>query len=342
MTGGGGDRRKLEPDIHTLRAGGLGWVGLALCLAWGAWGYFTAEDPDAVVDTVVPMITGTKPTSIAKALRDARVGHADALAALAVPATRIVPSRVVLDALPVGSSRFGGTADVPADFVWPMRAGRALTFLAQINLSDVKSTELLARGWLLFFYDVEQQPWGYKPEDLDGAAVRFVDVDVAQLVRREHPVVSDLARPSVPHTLAFTAEINMADPWDRLVEDIGQMSNQEADAYNAIADAVAGGNADGTYHHLLGHPQLIQNDMRGEAQLVANGIDCGGPEGYASPRAMELLRTAGRDWQLLLQLDSNEAGGWMWGDTGRIYFWIRRSDLEAARFDRVSLILQCG
>jgi uncharacterized protein YwqG len=44
---------------------------------------------------------------------------------------------------------------------------------------------------------------------------------------------------------------------------------------------------------------------------------------------------------LLLQIDSDDAIGWTWGDAGRLYFWIRKQDLAARRFDRVWTILQC-
>ena len=32
----------------------------------------------------------------------------------------------------------------------------------------------------------------------------------------------------------------------------------------------------------------------------------------------------------------------MFGDCGYIYFWIRKEDLAARRFDKCWLILQCG
>lgn len=96
-------------------------------------------------------------------------------------------------------------------------------------------------------------------------------------------------------------------------------------------------------HHLLGHPQQIQGDMRCECQLVAHGIDAGHPDAFKTDRARELMRTAAADWQLLLQLDSDEKGpGWQWSDDGRIYYWIRRADLAAGAFDRAWVILQCG
>ena len=46
-------------------------------------------------------------------------------------------------------------------------------------------------------------------------------------------------------------------------------------------------------------------------------------------------------FQLLLQVDSDVHTGMVWGDEGRIYFWIHEADLREKRFDRVWLRLQC-
>jgi len=112
------------------------------------------------------------------------------------------------------------------------------------------------------------------------------------------------------------------------------------DEYRALSDELtkSGGL---THHHLLGHPQLIQNPMELECQLASNGIYCGGPSGYQGERA-KALEAGASDWRLLLQIDTDEEGpGWMWGDVGRIYFWVKQQDLKALRFDDAWLIFQC-
>jgi uncharacterized protein YwqG len=81
--------------------------------------------------------------------------------------------------------------------------------------------------------------------------------------------------------------------------------------------------------------------MELECQLASNGINCGGPP-TGPDDEVRRLKEGAREWQLLLQVDTDEAGpGWMWGDVGRIYFWIKRPDLASLRFDDGWLILQC-
>jgi uncharacterized protein YwqG len=43
----------------------------------------------------------------------------------------------------------------------------------------------------------------------------------------------------------------------------------------------------------------------------------------------------------LLQLDSDEEAGMMWGDRGMLYFWIPEEALAPRRFGEVWTILQC-
>jgi uncharacterized protein DUF1963 len=92
-------------------------------------------------------------------------------------------------------------------------------------------------------------------------------------------------------------------------------------------------------HKLLGFADTIQGPMDLEVELVTNGIYCGDPKGYADPRAKELEKNQ-KQWRLLFQLDSDEAATMMWGDLGRLYFWIREGDLQEQRFDRTWTILQ--
>ena len=64
---------------------------------------------------------------------------------------------------------------------------------------------------------------------------------------------------------------------------------------------------------------------------------------YAVPGFRKGIEAYADDWTLLFQLDTVEQEGFslMFGDGGRIYFYIRKEDLRAKRFDRIWLVLQC-
>ncbi len=74
--------------------------------------------------------------------------------------------------------------------------------------------------------------------------------------------------------------------------------------------------------------------MRLECQLASNGVT-----DIDDPRAAALSKGA-MDWQLLLQVDTDDTIGMRWGNTGMLYYWISLADLQARRFDSTWLVLQ--
>jgi hypothetical protein len=95
------------------------------------------------------------------------------------------------------------------------------------------------------------------------------------------------------------------------------------------------------HHQVLGYPSPVQNaDMEEECQLASNGVYVGNPEGYKDPR-VPALKAGATDWKLLLQLDTDDDIGWMWGDVGTLYFWVRESDARCGDFSKVWMIFQC-
>ncbi len=108
-------------------------------------------------------------------------------------------------------------------------------------------------------------------------------------------------------------------------------TDEESDAWN-----------EDIRHKLLGHSDNIQGDMELECQLVSHGEYCGdSDDAYESERGKALAPGAA-DWVLLLQIDSDEDNcDMMWGDSGRLYLWIRQDDLAARAFGKSWLVLQC-
>jgi len=61
------------------------------------------------------------------------------------------------------------------------------------------------------------------------------------------------------------------------------------------------------------------------------------------PIVNEKVVKSALNWRMLLQIDSEEEKtGIMFGDVGRVYFWIREDDLAAQCFDRVVCEIQCS
>ncbi|WP_438445399.1 YwqG family protein [Gorillibacterium sp. sgz5001074] len=244
--------------------------------------------------------------------------------------------------IPAAHSKIGGRPDLPPSAEWPAYEGRPLHFIAQVNLEQLgcEPPELPRKGMLSFFYDALEQPWGFDPADRGRWKVQYFE-SLTDLVRREEPEelveqgtfgAARIGRCSVQTTLPdYESFCLRSMDW----------SPEQRERYLQLAEEVGEYNrTTSVTHQLLGHPGLIQGDMQLECQLASNGLYCGDGSGYRDPRRAELEAGAAA-WRLLLQVDSEEEAGMMWGDSGRLYFWIREEDLRERQFDRVWLSLQC-
>jgi len=246
--------------------------------------------------------------------------------------------------LPNSRSKFGGDPFLPANFLWPSSKDRELDFLLQVDLSEIASldseNQLPKSGLLTFFYDVENQPWGFDPADADAhRVVYFAD---QPFTRRNAPSSCVI---SPEFNLIFNPWTTFPDPdswavtqfqnknhWNK--EEIRQYRHYYYDLLEQDDKIMK------SHHWLLGNSMNVQNDMQLEAQLVSNGLYCGDSTGYNDPRRKE-LEPGAADWQLLMQLDSDETADVMWGDVGILYFWIRKNDLANLDFSKTWMDLQC-
>lgn len=265
------------------------------------------------------------------------------------PSLRLRSEKIAQGKQAVASSRMGGLPDLPSEWQWPRWDGydhpnqylkkepTPLSFICQLNLAELpwRPAGIPETGILYFFFDTLNQPWGFDPKDKEGFRVLYFDGPSDRLTTTSAPedLIDDCVFASC--SLTATPEIMLPDWLDHLDID------EDGDNYQELLDQMIG-SAGGVHHRFLGHPQSIQGDMQLECQLVSNGLYCGDPSGYNDPRA-ESLREGAKDWQLLLQIDSDEENpGWMWGDCGRIYFWIHRDDLIDRAFENAWMCLQCS
>jgi uncharacterized protein YwqG len=264
--------------------------------------------------------------------------YADSLCAAALPGIRLLADSQA-DAAIVGTSRLGGSPDLPAGLSWPVNGhGTPLSFIAQLDLAEISAHDtegiLPGNGLLSFFYEAAtQMACGFDPADHGAWAV----IHTAGGTTVEPRQVPD----GVPAPGRFPAvglrphlELTFA-PWESFLVERLDMTGDEGFAYAEMLPP-----AGGTTHRLLGHPDPLQGDMQLECQLVTHGLYCGDESGYRDPRAARLAPGAA-DWRLLFQVDSQDEAAMMWGDVGRLYYWIKKDDLIARNWDQTWLILQC-
>jgi uncharacterized protein YwqG len=210
-----------------------------------------------------------------------------------------------------------------------------------VNLAEVPEgagrDSLPTGGILYFFYDSEQSTWGFDPKDKGSWAVLYAEdrsdvtsgitypKDVPDYARYRSVPVAPQAGASIPDPSRILPDLSLADEQEYQVMDVyGQFSERH-----------------GPHHQLLGHPAPIQDDMDIECQLVSHGVYCGDLTSWDDPR-VKALESGASEWRLLFQVDSDESVRMMWGDCGRLYFWIRADDLRRRDFSGVWMILQCG
>jgi uncharacterized protein YwqG len=267
----------------------------------------------------------------ARAVRDV----AALTAGVTVPAIRVAATRVP------SRSHFGGSPNLPPDTPWPEKDGRRLGFLARISLEEMQSTEhidwLPASGALLFFYDLEQQPWGFDPRDRGAAAVLLVP-DLPQPIAQAGASAGDDALQIPFRNMAFERIEIIPGPERDAIRKL-ELSEKEIDVLFDLAERVFQGKPK---HQLAGVPAPVQSDdMELECQLVTHGLYCGDPSGYDDPRAKTLAAGAA-SWKLLFQFDTDDDLGVMWGDCGMLYYWVESEAARTGDFRNAWLILQCS
>lgn len=233
------------------------------------------------------------------------------------------------------TSKIGGQPHLTRDQEWPKNElGKSLSFIAQLNFEEVSTFDtsglLPKEGLLSFFYCADQETWGFDPKDGQRFKVIYTD-KLSELVKQDFP--ADLESHSIfqPNLLSFASSLSLPTWQDDSIE--GLIQDKDSDNYMEASS--------GSDNQILGYANCVQGTMELECQLVTNGLYCGDATGYEDEKRTA-LEAGKNDWILLLQIDSEEdKAAMMWGDCGRIYFWIKKQDLANKHFDKTWCILQC-
>lgn len=256
----------------------------------------------------------------------------------------------------LNKSKIGGRPYLPKDFVWPYYQQLPLSFLAQINLEEVKSLNkdnlLPDKGMLYFFYELETQEWGYSPQDKGCAKVfYFEDTSNFELIDFPEDMEDYYKIPEFKVNFKSNISLPSYEDFDNLNEDekilekyktyenFKDFEDKLFYEYSEICDEYM--KSIKNYTKLLGYPDVIQDSMEEECAAVTRGFNMGGI-GYPK-KYKEEIKKASKDWILLFQMDTIESDDYelMFGDCGHIYFWVKKEDLKSKNFDNVWLILQC-
>lgn len=239
------------------------------------------------------------------------------------------------------ASQFGGRANLLPGVAWPTNSdGQPLTFLGQINLADITSylLQFPVHGLLSFFYDMKNMPWGNFKER-EGWRVLFAAAPEQTVVTPSPPnddfpvlpLCKVEMRPEMTLPAPRSIELNQIPLTDDLWEPYLDLRNELLDWLDPNL----------TTHRIGGHPDAIQGCMQRIIQFESRNEKLP-PDVYSyyeHPRAAELMQGAFA-WHLLLQIDSSKALGKMWGDNGRIFYWIYQDDLACGDFSNVWFRLQ--
>ena len=228
--------------------------------------------------------------------------------------------------LPAGCSKYGGRPDVPADFQWPHdNSGRPLSLLLQIDCADLAPLDhegiMPASGHLYFFYELSQMDWDGTENDV---RVIYNDLPSSQLHPLDCPKNLADEHQLKEWPLQFTHGSSIP-----TIEELSQLTDEpfneedEDERYEAFdrlwKESLTG---IGSIGSMLGFAFLIQDpivdDLSSEVLLLQ-------------------LDSNGEYWRE----DDETPHDLLFGDDGCIYFYIKREDLQARRFDRITFALQC-
>jgi uncharacterized protein (TIGR02996 family) len=254
--------------------------------------------------------------TLMRRLRKAKLtACADTFLRLARPALRFKSARANEAAQDIGASKLGGRPDMPPDVKWPIFRTEPLAFLGQFNLASLAvslvSRELPDSGVLSVFYLVDEDY--ERASDPKGSFRVFHFPDVSKLARRELQEELRDAERFKPCRLTFTEILTLPDvdsPWEK---DLGFRNDEQAQYEGNVLGAID--EDAGLGHCLLGYPCPLQNDP-------------------LHKKTMRHLLTIDSD-------DGRGGPGWMWGDSGLLYFTIAEEDFQKRHFDKVRCEMQC-
>ncbi|GIP46325.1 hypothetical protein J45TS6_47840 [Paenibacillus sp. J45TS6] len=283
--------------------------------------------------------------TVVKQLEQVGLGqYGHAIANWAFPTAQLFLKPVSDIMIPIGGSKVGGNPDLPDDIEWPLWKDYDMTFIAQINLADCPvDISLPKSGLLSFFYAVKAM---YEDDDFynDPHTCRVIYIDsdrLSKISRRNIPNNSIDSEIIKPNKILYETSLSVPTAESAYLKSLGLDWNGNRDDYDKYWKSfLPHWSKEGYVNRLMGHPDQMQGDMQVGCEIAVGPYSW---DDLNNSDIREKVVNSALKWRLLLQIDSEEEKtGIMWGDVGRIYFWVHEDDLTDSCFERVVCEMQCG
>ncbi|MFX1449889.1 MAG: YwqG family protein [Promethearchaeota archaeon] len=266
----------------------------------------------------------------------------------------------------IGTSKIGGSPDLPRDLDWPECNRLPLSFIAQFNLSELSTynedNTLPSSGMLYIFYDtIRVIIHDYDENYNEVSKIFYYNGDLSQLTRTPPPkqlvnIRGDLWDAGIFRACAITfakekvlpesdslyiSDLGLNDNekelYIRLIGEISKLYNKKEDKMRRLPTYIT--------HRLLGYSDGINGSyMEYDCQLRLEGISWkeifkGAFTKLDESQKLKIKKEC-INWRLLFQIDSDYKAQTEWGDVGRIYFWIRNEALKKKDFSLIYALYQ--
>lgn len=296
---------------------------------------------------------------IAQFAQEEGLEHAEAIAELARPGYRLVPTRQPAE---VGASKLGGRPDLPPDVAWPLYdwGGQQLPmlFVGQVALGELVGADWFATAGGLLSVFFGAHPDRGMTDNFRAACVLYtpahIEVRPASVDNPagEQPTLNELAvEPRALRTLPdddLPLIQALGLDWDQAGDDPATRNwmYERFMAYMRLRDRVVDAqhpspSGERPLHQFLGWPRSHQ----ASALIDFAGSEAEVEDWYSRMDDDELdnaIIQGAMQWQLLLQIDHDERLETDFGDGGGLYVGVPADDIAQGDFSRVEGVTQSG
>lgn len=243
---------------------------------------------------------------------------------------------------PTGQSRIGGDPDLPTSVEWPTWLPGPLRFFIQVNLEEAHAAapgplELPPAGLLSFFADFDDEGngiTGLYGDEREGCRVLYTPRGITVTPRRSP--VKPLTEARLYALGAWTWSMNV----ELLDDEYVAIDQLDREYETQMEVALPEGYALAGRHQLGGNARFIQHPVEEEVVQAVDG--CYDQSGRFDYQRWLRVKDHVTQWRTLMQLDSDETLGFMWGDVGTLYWAIRKDGIKRNDWSSAMFNFQCS